>query len=88
MDFNMTITLIGGFLTAALGANAFLFKQMVSGLTKVEIGLAVLVAEHKATKSDIDYIKSELEFTEKKLMKVDIRLAILEAGCPKTECKG
>ena len=77
MDITI-VTVVGAFLSIALSANAFLFKQMVSGLNKVELGLAVLVSEHKASNGNIKELEADLGFATQKIAKLEMRLIKLE----------
>jgi len=83
MESTIIISLVGGFLSIALGANAFLFRQMVSGLTKVEVGLAVLVSKHSDSKEDIAKVESEFYMLAKRVGKLEERVIKLEAELTK-----
>ena len=76
---NVIVMSVGAFISIALAANAFLFKQMVTGLAKVELGLAVLMTENKEAKKDILRLEVHIEEHQKTVNKLSHRLVKVES---------
>ena len=78
---NVIVMSVGAFISIALAANAFLFKQMVTGLAKVELGLAVLMTENKETRKDILKLEVHIEEHQKTISKLSHGLVRVESIC-------
>lgn len=67
-SLTIIMSLMGAFASLGLIVNAFFIKQLVSSLSRVELGLAVLVEKHKGT---ADRIKLSEVAIEKLLKDID-----------------
>lgn len=64
------LSIVGVFISFALVVNGFFIKQLVSSLTQVEKGLAVLMEKHNGT-------SDRMKVNEKNIEKVECELVIM-----------
>ena len=73
-SLSLVLSIVGVFISFALIINGFFIKQMISSLSQVEKGLAVLMEKHNGTAQIMNISESRIEKLEGEVISIRKRL--------------